>query len=174
MQPTKPRRLFIETLEERQLLSINPYFIDNQSSQKYHESGTNWASWSDTNAYQQDFRYHAAGDGTNVASWTFDNLEAGKTYQLFATWTADGNRATNAPFTVLDGTTTLATVQMNEQFAPVDQTLDNHAWQSIGTYHTDTGSLTIQLSDNANGLRDCRRSLRDGSPCGHYRPFDGR
>ena len=124
--------------------------MDNQSP-NYHESGTNWASLNDSNAYQQDFRYHAAGDGTDAASWRIDGLDMGKSYQLFATWTAEGNRATNAPFSVLDGNTPLATVRMNEQFAPADQTLDNHAWQSIGTYTTDTGSLTIQLADNANG-----------------------
>jgi hypothetical protein len=146
----KQRPLLMETLEERQLLSINPVFLDNQSP-TYQEVGPNWASWADANAYQQDFRFHAAGNGSNVASWTFDNLEAGSNYQLFATWTADGNRASNAPFTVLDGNTALATVRMNEQFAPVGQTLDNHAWQSIGTYSTDTGSLTIRLSDDANG-----------------------
>ena len=78
-------------------------------------------------------------------------MTAGQNYQLFTTWAADSNRASNAPFTVLDGTTALATVQMNEQFAPSQQTTDNHAWQSIGTYHTDTGTLTVQLGDNANG-----------------------
>jgi RHS repeat-associated protein len=150
LERLKGRRLRFEALEVRQLLTINPCVIDNQSPQ-YHESGTNWASWNDTNAYQGDFRYHAAGDGTDTASWTFSGLTAGEDFQLFATWTADSNRATNAPFTVLDGNTPLATVQMNEQFAPSEQTLDNHAWQSIGTYHTDTGSLTVQLADNANG-----------------------
>jgi hypothetical protein len=47
------------------------------------------------------------GNGTNSASWTFDSLEAGKNYQLYATWTAEGNRASNAPFTVLDGNNSL-------------------------------------------------------------------
>ena len=147
----KGKELRYEQLEERQLLSISPQIVDNQDSQHYQESGS-WATWNDTNAYQQDFRYHAAGNGSNTASWTLDGLQTtGQSYQLFATWTAESNRPTNSPFTVFDGTTSLATVRLNQQFAPVDQTIDSHAWQSIGTYSTQTGTLTIQLSNDANG-----------------------
>ena len=58
----KKRSFQVESLESRELLSISPVqAIDNQSTQ-YHEVG-NWASWNDTNAYQGNFRYHAAGTG---------------------------------------------------------------------------------------------------------------
>ena len=47
-----------------------------------------------------------AGNGSRIATWTFTGLAAG-TYQVSATWVAAGNRATNAPFTVLQGSTVL-------------------------------------------------------------------
>ena len=82
------------------------------------ETGSNWLGWTDTAYYQGDCRYHAAGTGANTATWTFDGLDPTKTYQVYATWTGDSSHASNAPFTILDGTTTLATVQMNQQSAP--------------------------------------------------------
>lgn len=151
LKSLKGRGLTLEPLEVRQLLSVSPIILDNSDSQHFHETGANWASWSDSNAYGQNFRYHAQGDGTNTANWTFDSLEAGKNYQLFATYPAEANRSSNAPFTVLEGTSSLATVRINEYFAPADSTFADHGWQSLGTYHTDTGSLTIRLSDDANG-----------------------
>ena len=150
LKSLKGKGLTFEPLEARQLLSVSPVVLDNQDTQHYQETGPNWASWSDANAYGQEYRYHAQGDGTNAASWTFDSLEQGKDYQLFATWTADNNRASNSPFTVLDGANSLATVRINEHFSPVDRSFDSHVWQSLGVYHTDTGSLTIRLSDDAD------------------------
>src|SRR5262249_29387262 len=55
--------------------------------------------------FQNDVHRAAAGTGSEVAAWTF-LLEPG-TYRVSVTWTASGNQAINAPFTVLDGTTAL-------------------------------------------------------------------
>jgi hypothetical protein len=49
----KGRSLRYEPLEERQLLSIDPVIVDNQSSQNYHESGTNWESWNDCSPFRK-------------------------------------------------------------------------------------------------------------------------
>jgi hypothetical protein len=144
------KSLRIEALECRQLLSVVPQILTIQDAQHYAETGA-WASWPDAGSYGGSFRYHASGDGSNTASWNFASLEAGKTYQLYATWPAEPNRATDAPFTILDGQTALATVKLNEKFSPINATLDNHNWESLGTYHTDTGGLTIRLSNNADG-----------------------
>ena len=54
------------------------------------------------------------------------------TYRVSATWFAFSNRATNAPFTVLDGTTPLATVAVNQQTAPNDFNDPGATWQDLG------------------------------------------
>ncbi|MBN2577779.1 MAG: hypothetical protein JXB10_02220, partial [Pirellulales bacterium] len=124
--------------------------VDNGDTQHYLETGDNWASWTDANAYQEDLRYHAAGDGGQKATWTFDSLEAGKTYQAFATWTAEGNRATNAPFTVSDGQGLAQTVRINQQIAPLDEMMDGTSWQSLGAYTIQSDTLSVSLSAEAN------------------------
>ncbi len=73
-------------------------------------------------------------------------------YQVYATWTAAGNRADNAPYTISDGTTPLATVNMNQQFAPSDATIGGQGWESLGTYTAASGTLNVSLSDNADGV----------------------
>ncbi|MGA2254439.1 MAG: autotransporter-associated beta strand repeat-containing protein, partial [Thermoguttaceae bacterium] len=152
---SRRRSLLLEPLEERQLLSINlallPHqVVDNQDS-AYAEGGSNWLGWSGPGYYDGDCRYHAAGDGSDTASWTVGSLDPTKSYQVFATWAGDGSHASNAPFTVLDGTITLATVLMNQQSTPDQATLDGQNWQSLGVYQADSGGLTVRLSDNANG-----------------------
>ena len=153
----KGRSIQFEPLEQRQLLSIDmsaaPFhrIVDNQVP-AYSESGSIWQTSIDTAAYEGDCRYHAAGDGSDAATWNLGSLDPTKTYQLFATWTTDSNHASNAvPFTILDGTTTLATVQMNEQSPANEGTLDGQGWESLGTYQTTSGNLSVRLSDNANG-----------------------
>jgi autotransporter-associated beta strand protein len=127
-------------------------FIDNQDP-GYAETGGNWQSWTDSNAYAGNFRYHAGGDGSDgaAAQFSFGSLDPTKTYQVFVTWTAQSNRASNSPFTVLDGTTPLATVLINQQFAPADATGDGTTWESLGTYQASTGTLNVELGDAANG-----------------------
>ncbi len=67
--------------------------------------------------WQGDMRYKAAGSGAEAATWTFTGLVSGQ-YRVSATWVPYANRADNAPYTVLDGATPLATVPVNQQQAP--------------------------------------------------------
>ena len=52
--------------------------------------------------YNNNYRYHAAGSGSNKAQWTVTGLAPGR-YQAFATWMPYSNRATNAVYTITDG-----------------------------------------------------------------------
>ena len=49
-------------------------------------------------AYENDFRYNAAGTGADVVQWSFTGLTPGE-YRVAASWTRLGNRASNAPYT---------------------------------------------------------------------------
>jgi len=124
--------------------------VDNADA-AYTETGSSWLGWTGAGTYQGDLRYAPAGTGENKATWTFDNLDPAKTYQVYATWNADSGHASNAPYTVLDGASPLATIRLNQQSVPTDITLDNWQWQSAGVYQAASGQLTVQLSDDANG-----------------------
>jgi hypothetical protein len=75
-------------------------------------------------------------------------------YRVSATWTINPNRATNAPFTVLDGGTTLATDLVDQQRLPADfVTPDGTYWQDLagGPFAISSDTLTVQLSNFADG-----------------------
>jgi len=153
----RPRRIALEALESRVLLNIDlsslqHSIVDNQDA-AYAETGGKWQTSTDANSYGGDFRYHAGGDGSDgaTAQWSFGSLDPTKSYQVFVTWSAGTNRSSDSPFTVLDGTTPLATVLMNQQFAPANATGDGTTWESLGVYRASTGTLNVELGDAANG-----------------------
>ena len=76
-----------------------------------------WTRWTGQ-GFANDIHESLAGSGTDVAVWTFTDLLPGY-YQVAATWTAFTNRASNAPFMVLDDTTSLGTTLVNQRLAPV-------------------------------------------------------
>src|SRR5205823_12755715 len=103
-------------------------------------------SGSASNVYQGDYHYAAAGTGSSVANWTFSNLAAGQ-YQVYATYPQYSNRATNAPFSIYDGTTSRGSVLVNEQVAPADDTAHGASWKSLGTFTLQSGSARVALSN---------------------------
>jgi hypothetical protein len=98
-----------------------------------------------------DVHYSAAGSGGDTATWTF-TVSPG-VYQVSATWSTHGNRATNAPYSISDGATLLATAAVNQQLAPNDLTDQGSSWEHLGGTYTITGAtLTVRLTDAANGF----------------------
>jgi hypothetical protein len=108
-------------------------------------------SWNTAAAgYLADMRWVGAGSGSKLSTWTF-TVEPGD-YDVAAAWVAAGNRATDSPFTILNGATPLGTVDMNQQSAPDDFTDAGATWETIGTYTITGTTLVVQLSDDADGL----------------------
>ena len=102
--------------------------------------------------YQNDVRYALAGNGSNVARWTFSNLAAG-TYRVAATWTPYSGRASNSPFTIYDGVQSLGTFLVNQLVAPNGFTDSGVSWNYLGSaVQITSGTLEVRLSDNANGV----------------------
>ena len=133
--------------------TVSPPTVVDTGDAAYAESpNSGWQSYADPSAYNGDFRYHAAGTGQNTATWTFADVDPTAQYQVYATWTAAGDRADNAPYTISDSGTTLATVDMNQQFAPTDATIGGQGWESLGTFAAPSGTLNVSLSDNADGI----------------------
>ena len=103
--------------------------------------------------------------------WTF-TVTPGR-YRVSTTWTAHSNRPTNAPYTILDGNTEVATVAVNQRQAPNDLNDAGSAWENLGSQHNILGTtLVVELSDAGNGyaiadavrierLGRCRHRTRD-------------
>ncbi len=111
----------------------------------------NWATNPNSLAYSGQFHSIAAGQGTDQSTWTFAGLAPGQ-YRVLATWVPFGNRATNAPFTVADGTASQHTVTVNQQQAPGDVSADGVTWNSLITVNVTTGTLMVSLGNQANGF----------------------
>ena len=99
--------------------------------------------------YGGDSRWNSSGTGTDQASWTFTGLVEG-TYALYTTWPEGYSRPDNAPYTILDGSTELATVRKNQQLAPDDTESEGWWWESLGEYTVTSGTLVVRVSDDAN------------------------
>jgi len=90
-----------------------------------------------------DYQYAAAGDGSKTATWTFEINQAGQ-YEVEARWTASGNRAPDAPYTILNNGNVLGVV-------PVDQRVNGGGqFNSLGTFDLDAGTLEVVLTNAAS------------------------
>ncbi len=118
----------------------------------FHVASGAWGSGGGSQFFQSDHRYHAPGSGSSVVEWEFSGLVPGAMYQVAATWAGTWNRATDAPFTVTDGVTSL-TVDKDQGQAPDDFTDQGSSWEFLTDLTLDAGSstLTVRLSDDANG-----------------------
>jgi len=109
-----------------------------------------WTNLTNTLAYQLDYDTAPAGNGSAKATWNFVGIPNGS-YQVFARWSHFGNRATNAPYTMLDNGVPIGTVLVNQQLAPTGEYSDGVYWQSLGFFSTTTNNFAVQLSNAANG-----------------------
>ena len=111
-------------------------------------SGTNWMQSLGVGR-DGDLMYNDAGTGDAVATWTFTGLDAGD-YRVSITWLDKSNRATDSPFTVYDGGSPLATIDVNQELAPSGFADNGSNWNDLG-YFTITGdTLVVELSDDAD------------------------
>jgi hypothetical protein len=128
--------------------SVSTASIVDDSNPGYTNTGS-WTLWTN-GGYLGDVREATAKTGADVSSWTFGNLAPGQ-YRVSVTWTPYPDRATNAPYTVLDGTSAMGTVLVNQQVAPATFSDAGAAWQDLGNFQVRSGSLIVKLSDAANG-----------------------
>ncbi|MDF1643897.1 MAG: DUF6531 domain-containing protein [Pseudomonadales bacterium] len=117
-------------------------------------------SWTNSTSvghyYESDYQYHASGAGANSVNW-YLNVTTAASYDLYASWTASTNRASNAKYTIhhSNGSDTVS----------VNQQQDGGQWNLLGTYTLDNAS-TVSLSDDANGyvIADGITILPAGTP----------
>ena len=124
----------------------------------YTETGLNWVDEIDDDAYQFGARAVPVPPGggiNNTATWTIP-VPAEGYYQVYVTWPADlGLGATDAPFSVYDGTVAGGvleeTVDVDQRFEPDDLIYNDQGWQRLGSYEITNGQITVQLTDDADG-----------------------
>ncbi len=112
--------------------------------------------------YNGDVHFVGKGTGSAQATWTFAVTPG--TYEVAATWSAHTNRATDAPYTVLDGSTSQGTVDVNQESAPGDFTDAGVGWKNLGSFTITTVELKVQLANDANEfvIADAIRIARVG------------
>ncbi|MEU0567169.1 exo-alpha-sialidase [Nonomuraea sp. NPDC005983] len=117
---------------------------DNDTALNFAIASGTWATGTGaTGYYGRNYRSHAAGDGSSVARWS-PEVPASGVYEVAVRYTADPNRASNAPYTVTYAGGS-ATVRVNQR-------ANGGIWVPIGRYPFVAGNAgTVELSDGANG-----------------------
>ncbi|MGA2618299.1 MAG: Calx-beta domain-containing protein [Thermoguttaceae bacterium] len=176
-KPSTFRRLQLERLENRDLLSlVGLSFQASGSSLPVVQTLDNkdpgfatvgtWTLKSRV-GYHGNVLVHAKGDGSDTASWPF-TVAPGQ-YAVLATWPKAAKQATNAPFTIFDGSTSLNTAAVNQTLAPNDLKADGATWKNLGGPYTISGNtLVVKLTDQASGtvVADAIRIERIDPPPG--------
>lgn len=108
-------------------------------------SGSSVGTWSASTSVEgfegSNYQHHVAGTGLNTFTWVTGVTTSGD-YNVYAKWTANTNRASNATYTV-QHTSGNSPVTVNQQ-------AQGGEWVLLGQFNLDATSQ-ITLSDNANG-----------------------
>jgi len=113
---------------------------------------SNYAGNRIISGYNTNFTFAPSGAGNETATWTFTGLAPGD-YQIAITWHDRGiYRATNARYEVLDGATSLAFGDVNQQTAPTGgPVVDGEPFEVVfASVNITTGTLVVELSDAAD------------------------
>ncbi|MDZ4818346.1 MAG: hypothetical protein SGJ20_05170, partial [Planctomycetota bacterium] len=102
-----------------------------------------------TQGYGGDQSNAVAGSGVSLSTWKFEDLANG-VYQIQATWKAASGNATDAQFTLLNGSQIMGRVRTDQRVAPSDL-WDGAWWENLGTVVVTEHQLTVRLNNNANG-----------------------
>ena len=98
---------------------------------------------------EADIQVAAKGTGTTTATWTFTALPPGQ-YRVHASWTGSSLNATNAPFTIYDGSTAVGTVLKNQEVAASGLSWSSTNWSSLGTFDITGDTIRVTLTNAAN------------------------
>jgi hypothetical protein len=125
--------------------ATGPVIIDNGDADF---TQTNFEYYTGTPAYEGDNHSWQKNTGAGEATWTFSGLASGE-YQVATTWYEKYNRATDAPYTIEDGSGgVLATATVNQISAPNDFNESGTNWEQLATVSVTGGSLVVKLNES--------------------------
>jgi hypothetical protein len=134
-----------------QQVTVTGSFIVANGQAGFTDTGT-WYSYPDGYSGNLQWSYNSGSSTpTATASWQVTELAPG-TYTVAATWDANANHATNAPFSIYDGNTLLTTVTADQSQTPVGTTAGGVVFQTLTTVTVSSGTLTVVLGNNADGV----------------------
>ena len=99
-------------------------------------------------AFNDNLHYAPSGTGSVTATWSFTNLEPGD-YEVYATWNAHPNRATNSPFSYAADGGAFTTVAVNQEQVPSGLVASGQNWTLLGQVATN-GAITVGVTNAAN------------------------
>jgi hypothetical protein len=99
--------------------------------------------------FENDIERAAQGNGSSQSDWTFTGLPNGN-YNVWATWTAAGSNASNAPYQFFNGSGTVTTIRRNQRIAPA-ATAEGYEWTFLDDVTVSDGWLMVRLNNQANG-----------------------
>ncbi len=130
------------------LVEDQPIVIDN-GDPGFSTSGE-WLRWTGQ-GFDSDVHESLPGAGQDIATWEFTGLSPGR-YNVAATWSTNSNRASDAPFSVVDRETTVASTRVDQKQAPGGFEADGALWEMIAANVTVLGdTISVMLNDDADG-----------------------
>ena len=136
--------------------ALTPVAVIDNGQPGYSETG----SWSTVlggfNGTNRIARTSRSSPPTATAEWSFTGL-APASYQVFVTFAGKPNYAKTAPFTVLDGGTTLGLVNLNESILVTQSqgglaqgSFGGVGWLELGVFTSSDGNLEVLLDNLTN------------------------
>ena len=137
--------------------ALDPVAVIDNGQPGYAETG----SWSTAvggfNGTNRVARTVRSGGATATASWSFTGLPTGN-YDVYITYAGKSTYSSAAPFSVLDGGTTLGTININESILVTQSqgglnqgSYGGVGWLDAGQFTSSDGNLEIVLSNKATG-----------------------
>ena len=99
---------------------------------------------------ESDVHWAPKGTGSSVATWTFTGLAAGQ-YRVSATWPGSTSYASDAPFTVYNGTQFRGMSRANQKAASSGFADGGSQWKDLGNFTITGNTLVVKLTNAANG-----------------------
>lgn len=90
------------------------------------------------------------GTGSTHATWSFTSIPNG-TYQVYGSWIGASTNASNAPFTLYNGSTPVATARASQRVNSTGLTAEGASWKLLGTVKVTGGRLNVRLCNQADG-----------------------
>ncbi|MEM7474679.1 MAG: hypothetical protein AAF483_06780, partial [Planctomycetota bacterium] len=136
--------------------STSAWFTADITSSTIKGTGSETGEWT-TSTHESEIPLRVNEDGEGQFDWTFSNLNSGKMYQVFASWSPDVTRTEEARYEILNGINledpeeeTIERI-VSQNYTHGETVLDGMVYRSLGFFKPVEQSLNIKLSNEGEG-----------------------